>query len=69
MSTADLPSATLARGSDAARTRPASRLGRLLRGIVRLIGGFLLTGIFLALSIPVFALSLFYGFVWFAQHQ
>ena len=69
MSTADLRSASLARGSGAALTRPAPRAGRILRGIARVIGGFLLTGIFLPLSGAAFALSLVYGFVWFAQHH
>ncbi|HXR88566.1 MAG TPA: hypothetical protein VN728_16410 [Stellaceae bacterium] len=43
--------------------------GRLLRALARVFGGFLLTGIFLALSVPVFALSLVYGFIWFAQRH
>jgi hypothetical protein len=68
MSTADLQSASLARGSNAAVARPAPR-GRLLRRVVRIIGGFFLTGIFLALSGPTFALCAVYGFVWFAQHH
>jgi hypothetical protein len=68
MSSADLPSASLARASGAALARPAPRR-RVLRRVARFIGGFLLTGIFLALSVPVFVLSVFYGFLWFAQHQ
>ena len=68
MSSADLQSASLARGSSAALTRPAPR-GRLFRRIARLIGGFLLTGIFLALSLPAFAIGAVYGFVWLAQHH
>ena len=32
------------------------------------IGGFLLTGVFLALSAGAFGLSAVYGFIWFAQH-
>jgi hypothetical protein len=68
MSSADLPSVSLVRGSDAAVARPKSR-GRVLRRIARFIGGFILTGIFFVLSVPVFVLCAFYGFVWFAQHQ
>ena len=68
MSSADLQSAALARGSGAARTRRARRAGRILRTIARVMGGFLLTGIFLGLSAAAFALSAVYGFVWFAQH-
>lgn len=68
MSTADLQSAALARGSTAALVRPQPRR-RLWRRIARIIGGFLLTGLFLALSVPVFALSVVYAFVWFARHQ
>ena len=69
MSSADLRSASLARGSNAALTRPASGTRRFLGHTARFIGGFLLTGVFLTLSVPVFALSLVYGFVWFAQHH
>ncbi|HEX3974486.1 MAG TPA: hypothetical protein VHX19_24340 [Stellaceae bacterium] len=36
--------------------------------IGRILGGFLLTGVFLALSAAAFPLAAVYGFVWFAQH-
>jgi len=69
MSSADLQSASRVRGSGVAAARPRRLAGRVLSGIARLIGGFLLTGIFLGLRVAVSVLSAFYGFVWFAQHH
>ncbi len=43
------------------RRRQRARIGSV-------IGGFLLTGVFLALTAAAFALSAVYGFIWFAQH-
>ena len=41
---------------------------RLPRNIARILGRFLLTGIFLALGAAVFPLAALYGFIWWAQH-
>ncbi len=36
--------------------------------VASIIGGFLLTGVFLALSAGAFSLSIVFGFIWWAQH-
>lgn len=37
--------------------------------IGNILGGFLLTGIFLALTAAAFPLAAVYSFIWWAQHQ
>lgn len=48
-------------GTIALSGQPRLRIGSIL-------GGTLLTGIFLAMSAAAFPLAAVYGFVWFAQH-
>lgn len=43
------------------------RRWRLKIGMI--LGGFVLTGVFLALSAAAFPLAAVYSFIWWAQHQ
>lgn len=63
MSSVDLPAAAVTGPALTAIARPARRSPRSLR----LIGGFILTGIFLALSAAVFPLAAVYSFIWWAK--
>jgi hypothetical protein len=57
-------SVSRATGSNSrAAAAPRRRLG-----IVNICGGFLLTGIFLALSAAAFPVAAVYSFIWWAQH-
>jgi hypothetical protein len=56
-----------ASGAEAPISRTAPPRRRRLR-IGRILGGFLLTGVFLALGAAAFPLAAFYSFVWWAQH-
>ena len=55
-------------GLDGSISRAITPPRRLPRNIARILGRFLLTGIFLALGAAVFPLAALYGFIWWAQH-
>lgn len=55
-------------GADAPISRAMAAPRRQRIGIGSILGGFLLTGVFLALSAAAFPVSAVYAFIWWAQH-
>jgi hypothetical protein len=63
MSSIELPAVGAAASAVAAATRPARRP----IGFLRIAGGFVLTGFFLALGAAIFPIATVYGFIWWAS--
>jgi hypothetical protein len=53
---------------EASNSRAIAPLRRRRLKIGSILGGFLLTGMFLALSAAAFPLAAVYSFIWWAQH-